>query len=116
MFTDHYKGVEEYPFTGEFYRLEVDEDLPLNQQRPMPKVYFTTVCDITEASHTRYSNFVAASFAVFFPFDKENDKIIVKRGDMFRGDQYGLEVNGKVVGVFPSQLGGCVAYVNDTDV
>lgn len=116
MYTDHYKGIEDYPFTGEFYRLELEDGLPLNQQRPVPKVYFTTACDIAEASHTRHSNFVSASFAVFFPFDKESETVLVKRGDMFRSSQYGLEVNGKVVGVFPSQLGGCVVYINDTDV
>jgi hypothetical protein len=29
---------------------------------------------------------------------------------------YGIEVNGKVVGVFPSQLGGVTVYVQDLDV
>jgi hypothetical protein len=29
---------------------------------------------------------------------------------------YGAKVNGKVVGVFPSQLGGVKVYVQDLDV
>jgi hypothetical protein len=29
---------------------------------------------------------------------------------------YGLEINGKVTGVFPSQLGGIAIYIQDLDV
>jgi hypothetical protein len=35
---------------------------------------------------------------------------------LFEGDMYGAKVNGKVVGVFPSQLGGIKVYVQDLDV
>ena len=42
----------------------------------------------------------------------EKDKL----GDLFEADMHGLIVNGKVVGVFPSQLGGVTVYVQDTDV
>ena len=37
-------------------------------------------------------------------------------GDLFEADVYGMRANGKVVGVFPSQLGGVTCYVQDTDV
>jgi hypothetical protein len=35
---------------------------------------------------------------------------------MFRANMYGLLIEGKVEGVFPSQLGGFVAYVQANDV
>jgi hypothetical protein len=35
---------------------------------------------------------------------------------MFTANMYGIEVNGKVVGVFPSQLGGVTVYIQDLDV
>jgi hypothetical protein len=109
--------LQEYPHEGRFLRIAPpDESLPLEEQRDTLEVVLTTRCDITEAGHTQYSNFVSASFAVFFPFNKDKEEITVKRGDIFESNQYGLLVNGKVVGVFPSQLGGCVAYINDSDV
>jgi hypothetical protein len=37
-------------------------------------------------------------------------------GCLFEAEINGLLVNGKVVGVFPSQLGGITAYIQDTDV
>jgi hypothetical protein len=53
---------------------------------------------------------------VYFPLDKENDEVVVRLGDLFEANMYGLIVNGKVVGVFPSQLGGVTVYIQDTDV
>lgn len=73
-------------------------------------------CDITEAGHTGKSVFIDASFAIYFDIECEPDEIPIKRGDIFESDMYGLEVNGKVVGIFPSQLHGCVVYINDKDV
>jgi hypothetical protein len=40
----------------------------------------------------------------------------IKNGVLFEGDMYGAKVNGKVVGVFTSQLGGVKIYVQDLDV
>jgi len=41
--------------------------------------------------------------------------VVIKRGMYFRGEIYGYEVNGKVTGVGPSMLGGCVCYIKDMD-
>ena len=115
MYIDRHQ-LQEYPFEGKFSRyIPVDESLPLEEQEEKIQVVLSTRCDITESSHTQYGNFIAASFAVFFPIDKSS-KLKVKRGDLFEGTQYGMTVNGKVVGVFPSQLGGCVVYIKDSDV
>lgn len=108
--------LQEYPFMGWFYRAGVDETASLFDQSDERTLILEVNCDITEAGHTRHANFVDASFAIYFHIDCEPDEIPVKRGDIFEANMYGLEVNGKVVGVFPTQLHGCVAYINDTDV
>lgn len=109
--------IEEYPFTGEFYTSTVDMTKPLDERGETEVVVLSTVCDITEASHERYGGFVTAVYSIFVPFDKSaEDPIPVNRGMMFRANDYGVLVAGKVAGVFPSQLGGFVAYVEVTDV
>lgn len=115
MFIDRTE-LQEYPYVGRFYRTGVVNSTPLMEQQDNKTFILEVRCDITETSHYRHANFVEASFAIYFPIKCEEMEIIVKRGDIFEADQYGLGVNGKVIGVFPSQLHGCVVYVNDTDV
>ena len=109
--------IVEYPFHGTFYRSEIDRTLPLEQQTETEVAVLETVCDIQEASHSRLGDFSKAAYAVYVPFDKTlEDPINVSRGMMFRASDYGVIVNGKVTGVFPSQIGGFVAYVDVSDV
>ena len=115
MYIDH-NILKDFPFTGIFYRTEVDRTLPLDEQVEKRVNVFTTPCDITESSHSWARNFIWAKYAVYFPFDEEKDTIEIQMGDMFESIVHGLKVNGKVVGVFPSQLGGVTVYVQDTDV
>lgn len=110
-----YKLLHEYPFQCQFYRMTIDESLPLDQQKEEKVVVLETMCDITEASHIVSQNFIAAKWSVYFPFDKKNEEVVVRNGDMFTANMYGVEVNGKVVGVFPSQLGGVTVYIQDLD-
>lgn len=107
--------LEEYPYYAYFYRIEVDENKPLYEQTAEKVIIYETPCDITESSHSWARNFIWAKYAVYFPFDKESAQMDIRLGDMFEADLYGLNVNGKVVGVFPSQLGGVTVYVQDTD-
>lgn len=108
--------LQDYPCYGYFYNIVVDDSKPLDEQTSEKVIHFETPCDITESSHSWAVNFIWAKYAVYFPFDKDGDSINVNLGDMFEADLYGMRVNGKVVGVFPTQLGGCVAYVQDSDV
>lgn len=108
--------LEDYPHYAYFYHIEVDESLPLDQQTEQKVIHFETPCDITESSHSWSRNFIWAKYAVYFPFDTETGSVQVKMGDMFEANLYGMNVNGKVVGAFPSQLGGVTVYVQDTDV
>lgn len=111
-----YNKTQDYPYYGYFYRVGIDEDLPLDQQKEEKIVVFETRCDITESSHSWSRNFIWAKYAIYFPFDKDIEDIAVRMGDLFEANLYGLIVNGKVVGVFPSQLGGVTVYVQDSDV
>lgn len=47
--------------------------------------------------------------------DTSYKPVVIKRGMYFRGSIYGYEVNGKVIGVAPSMLGGCACQINDLD-
>lgn len=106
----------DYPYYGQFYRIDIDRDLPLDEQTEQKVVVFETECDITESSHSWSRNFIWAKYAVYFPYNKDMDEIKVKMGDLFESTINGMTINGKVVGVFPSQLNGVTCYVQDTDV
>ena len=45
--------------------------------------------------------------------DTSYKPVVIKRGMYFRGSIYGYEVNGKVIGVAPSMLGGCACQIKD---
>ena len=47
--------------------------------------------------------------------DTSYKPVVIKRGMYFRGSIYGYEVNGKVIGVAPSMLGGCACQIRDLD-
>lgn len=47
--------------------------------------------------------------------DTSYNPVVIKRGMYFRGSIYGYEVNGKVISVAPSMLGGCTCQIKDLD-
>lgn len=97
--------LQDYPFVGTFYKSEIDRTKPLSQQVEEEVVIAEVVCDIQEESNFRATATAKAVYGVYVPFDSDTDIVPVQRGNMFRGFQYGLLVSGKVIGVFPSQLG-----------
>lgn len=107
--------LQEYPFHGSIYRYGVDESKPLDEQVEEEMLVLDTMCDIQSAQKSDASGNITAYFNIYAPLDKEKG-IAVKRGDKFKGSIYGLEVNGEVISVEPSQLGGVVFYVKDLDV
>ena len=115
MYTDK-NELQEYPFEGVFYTTEMDTSLPLDEQTEIETIILKTCCDITEASHARVNGFIKAMYSVFVPFCKVCGKIPVNRGNLFRAWQYGVLIKGKVEGVFPSQLGGYVCYVQADEI
>lgn len=107
--------LEEYPFDGSFYTYGVDESKPLDEQVEEEILVLSTKCDIQEATKSDAYGNITASFNVYFPFDKKIG-INVTRDMTFKGSIYGLIVNGKVISVAPSQMGGCVCSIKDLDI
>ena len=68
--------LEVYPFDGTFYRIENDDDAPLDEQEAVERIVYQTKCDIMEASHSRLGNFTAAAYAVHFPIEKTDDFVL----------------------------------------
>lgn len=102
MYTDHF-GTQEYPFYATFYHLGVDESLPLNQQVEEKIVSFESECDISD-DNTGLNN---DKITIFIPFNAASGKSIeVTLGESVEIESYGLVQKGRVLGVFPSQLGG----------
>lgn len=101
MYTDHL-GTEEYPFYATFYHLGVDESKPLDQQKEEKIVSFESVCDMSD-QETGLNN---DKITLFFPFDATKGVIEVRLGESVEVESYGLIQKGRVLGVFPSQLGG----------
>lgn len=104
--------VQEYPFEGTFFRIGIDESKDLIEQEEEEIIILETECDIQESTSNVTSGNISATFDIYFPFDKEKG-IMVRRGDNFRGTMFGMPVNGKIDGVFPSQLGGCQVHLID---
>lgn len=101
MYINH-NDIEEYPFYATFYRIQVDENLPLDQRVPQKVVKFETKCDMSEKMNSISND----TITIFFPFDAENDELLISLGDNVDIDSYGLTQKGKVLGVYPTQLNG----------
>lgn len=102
MFTDHF-GMTKYPHEGKFYRVGIiDESLPLDQQTEGEIVVFETVFDLSEGTDLNTD-----SFKIFFPFDYKNEELVIDEGMLFKGNIWGATIKGRVIGIYPSQLGGC---------
>ena len=107
--------LQDYPFIGEFYTSEKDKTKPPSQQTTKETIICQVHCDIQEESNFRATQASKAVYGVYVPFDSETDVVPVQRGHMFRGTQYGLLISGKVIGVFPSQLGTFENYTEKGD-
>ena len=71
----------------------------------------TSVCDITEASASINSTVLGSKFVVSLPLISP---ITILRGDILDSSAFGFRINGKVLALFPSQL-GINLYISDKD-
>lgn len=101
MYTNNF-GTQEYPYHATFYHIGVDENLPLDQQKEEKIVSYETDCDISDAE-TGLDN---DKITLFIPFDANSGSLKVGLGEAVEVESYGVVQKGRVLGVFPSQLGG----------
>ncbi len=106
MYTDHF-GTTEYPHKGMFYKIGIDDSKPLNEQKDIEEEIFSTLFDMTEGS-----SLSTDTFRIFFPFDFSSESLVIAEGNLFKGDIYGASIKGRVIGIYPSQLGGCTVLLN----
>lgn len=105
MYTDHL-GTQEYPHKGMFYRIGIDDSLPLDEQVESEIEIFSTPFDMTDGG-----TISTDTFRIFFPFDAYSETLVIAEGNLFKGNIYGAEVQGRVIGIYPSQLGGCTVLL-----
>lgn len=101
MYTDHH-GTEEYPYYATFFSVGVDKTKPLDKQKEEKIISFESICDISD-QETGLNN---DKITIFIPFDAYDGNLEIKLGESVEIESYGLIQKGRVLGVFPSQLGG----------
>lgn len=120
MFTDRNSHIE-FEYKGTFYRIDdyksPDGDLIDSNQNEEETVILETMCDIQETRKAFATDVIKKEYTVYFPF-KADDGLppALKPGIYFRSEMYGMAVDGMVTGVYPTQMGGCTAYVTGSDV
>lgn len=123
MYTDR-NAMSEYEYDGVFYKTEdkipEDGDL-LGEREPQEVVIYTTKCDIQKADKLFNSGVVSLGYNIYFPMPQKEDGTEympdgLKVGVRFRGSMYGMAVDGMVIGVEPTKLHGCAAYIKGTDI
>lgn len=112
----------EYPFHGVFYtvsdNMPEDGDMLDEEQdmEPDETIVTSTMCDIQAANKLFATSEAAGSYVdVYFPFDKRHG-VDIRIGHRFRCKDWYRPVDGKVIGVMPTQMGGCVANVKEVGV
>ena len=100
MYIDY--NLNEYPFYAIFYNIGVDDSKPLDQQVEEKIISFKTQCDVDDKNNGLNNDIIT----LYFPFDANNEEIMVRLGDTMEVDTYGILQKGRVLGVRPSQLGG----------
>lgn len=104
--------VESFPFDGQFYTYGVDDTKPPSEQIEEEIILLSVKCDIQESNNTDSNGFLENSFKVFFPFLRE-DGVNIQRGNKFKGNLFGIQIDGEVLSVYPTQMGICEVKVKD---
>lgn len=123
MYTDR-NALAEYAYKGTFYENEdtpsEDGDL-LAGGEVVEKTILETECDIQETNKLFTSGVITMGYTIYFPTPKNSDGIEIipdglKPGIRFKATMYNMAVDGMVIGVYPTQMHGCVAYIKGTDI
>jgi len=124
MYTDR-NAIKEYAYQGVFYKKESnlpeDGDL-LSEGDEIETVILETKCDIQETNKLFNSGVVTMGYTIYFPipFNRDSEEEYIPNGlepgIRFRSNMCGMDVDGMVIGVYPTQMHGCVAYIKGTDI
>lgn len=123
MYTDR-NALKEYPYQGTFYKSEgkpsADGNL-LDEGETYEIQILNTECDIQETNKLFNSGVITMGYTIYFPMpsiDGRSEHIPseLKPGVRFKSNMYGMDVDGMVIGVYPTEMHGCVAYIKGTDI
>ena len=117
--------LEEYPFTGQFYTSSDNmpddgdvlgsDDADSDAGTDTVSVVCEVECDIQNAAN-KIGNGTSGSYLnVYFPFDTA-EGIAVRIGQRFRSTNWYRPVDGRVVSVVPSPMGGCEVQIKEIGV
>ena len=137
------KAITEYPFHGTFYTVVTkkpddgnilgDGDLlggedtggssgagttegnEGNTGASEETILLQTQCDIQQAAKLINSGTIMADYKVFFPCEI-GAKLPIRFNTNFKCEDYAIPVNGRVVGLEYSQLGGCSVDIKMSEV
>ena len=121
------RHTEEFPFNGVFYTVPTVKpengdllgDGNLLEESgvvtPQETVLLETVCDIQQAAKLINSGTIMADFKVFIPCEV-GARLPIRFNTNFRCEDYAIPVNGRVVGLEYSQLGGCSIDIKMSEV
>lgn len=127
------KAITEYPFHGTFYTVITnkpedgdllgDGDLLWDEKTDSsPKVstagetiLLETECDIQQASKLINSGTIMADYKVFFPCEV-GGRLPIRFNTNFKCGDYAIPIQGRVVGLEYSQLGGCHVDIKMSEV
>ena len=135
----HYsrKAITEYPFHGTFFTVRTvkPEDGDLlggdgtggssdagtteegegDAETSEETVLLETECNIQQAAKLINSGTIMADFKVFFPCGV-GERLPIRFNTSFKCEDYAIPVNGRVVGLEYSQLGGCSVDIKMSEV
>ena len=101
MYTNHFE-TQEYPFSAVFYTIKIDYSKPLIEQVEEKVISMETVCDVDD-KNSGLSNDV---ITIYIPYDFNEGDLTISLGETVEIVTYGVVQKGRVLGVYPSQLGG----------
>lgn len=113
------REIKQYPHNGKFFKIVIVQESPLDPPIKKEIILYQGECDIQQSGAMSTPMLTKAGYAIYFTLGEDENgdyELNIQKGSSFDGDMYGQRVNGRVLGIFPSQLGGVVAYVEDTDI
>lgn len=132
------KAITEYPFHGTFYTVitkkQEDGDLlgngglldgdllggedtagSINTETSEETILLETECDIQQAAKLINSGTIMADYKVFFPCEV-GEKLPIRFNTNFKCEDYAIPIQGRVIGLEYSQLGGCSVDIKMSEV